>query len=105
MRKFLESLGYVLLPLNWVAFDKQKHALLGIWFGGVTFMIFNELLKSTFFSFIFGLLTSLIIGILIEWYQQKFNKGNYDRNDILATFLGGVFAVVVLLIIWLINDN
>lgn len=104
IEKNLGNRGYILLPLTWIEHDKQKHALFGIWVSGVAFMISNELLKSTFFSVIFGLLISLIIGILIEWYQKKFGKRTYDKNDILATFLGGVFSVTILLIIWLIND-
>lgn len=100
IEKNLGKLGYILLPLTWIEHDKQKHALLGIWVAGVVFMISHALLGSNFFSSLAGLASSLIIGIAIEYYQRAFGKGTFDKADILATFLGGVFAVVLLLLIW-----
>lgn len=91
----LGRLGYVLLPLNWVEFDKQKHAAAGIWFGGVAFMMFKTFIDEKLIAAVLGVLIAAMVATLKEWIDNRFSW-----LDIVATVLGGVFANLLLLLIW-----
>lgn len=100
IEKNLGKLGYVLLPLTWVDHDKQKHALIGIWFGAAGFMVSQFWVTQNWITALCGMAVSLIVGYLIEVYQKTFNKGVYDLKDMWATLYGGIFINIVFLLIW-----
>ena len=103
----MKNLGWMLLPKSWLALDKQQHGVLAYFIQTVTFFLLVKFLVGSgntnlLLEIIFvlgGVVISFIVGYLIELYQKKTGKGQYDIKDAkimpIAALAIGIFWIIL----------
>lgn len=77
------------MVLSQIPQDKRKHFVAGAYFGGGTSMIVYDQTGNYKKAFVYGVLSSITVGLAKELYDQH-KYGGFDNKDLLATILGGV---------------
>lgn len=98
MKNYLKTMGYFLLPPTVMAYDKQKHALLGLWLSVLYFILKNDFEMTSLASIIYTLLAVVIISYIIEVIQLLKPNRVFDNKDVIASLLGWGIAMVVIYI-------
>ena len=91
-------MGWLFLPPNWIAYDKQAHGVLAVWLTLISFPLSLELLnKSQVLATIISFVFVAIVAFGIEFYQKWFTTNRvFDIKD--ATIM--VKVNVIMLIAW-----
>lgn len=72
--------------------DKLSHFLGGYSSGALAYEYTYQKTKNKNKAFVGGLLGSLVVGSAKEYYDSKQLNNSFDKNDLLATFTGGLIV-------------
>lgn len=72
--------------------DKLSHFLGGYSSGAFAYEYTYQKTKNKNKAFVSGLLGSLFVGSAKEFYDSKQLNNSFDKNDLLATFTGGLIV-------------
>lgn len=98
---FQYKVGYMyVIPLTWVAFDKQKHFTAGVWIASGTYMISLAIWLSELLSSILMFVVVFVASYIKEKLDNKKENGLFDWYDILWGMYGCLFAWIVLINIY-----
>ena len=97
MKNYIKNMGYFLLPPTVLAYDKQKHALLGFWLS-VGYFLFKDFEMTNFASAIYSLFLVIFISYIIEIIQLFKPNRVFDHKDVLAS-VGGWFLMMLIIFI------
>ena len=97
MRKYIKEMGWLFLPPNWVAYDKQKHGAFSVWLTIMTFFIPQELGLTTLKAALLSVISVAVISFGIEFYQKWFQPHrHFDVKD--ATIMIKVNIILLALL-------
>jgi hypothetical protein len=100
MRKYIKEMGWLFLPPNYVAYDKQKHGAVSVCLTLMTFFIPQELGITTLMATFFSVILVSVIGFGIEYYQKWFQPHrHFDVKDATIMIKVNIILIALLYII------
>ena len=97
MKNYIKTMGWLLLPPTWIAYDKQKHGAFSVWLTIMTFFIPQGLGLTTLKAALFSVISVAVISFGIEFYQKWFTDDrHYDVKD--ATIMIKVNIILLALL-------
>lgn len=97
MKKYIKEMGWLFLPPNLVAYDKQKHGAFSVWLTIMTFFIPQELGLTTLKAALLSVVSVAVISFGIEFYQKWFQPHrHFDVKD--ATIMIKVNIILLALL-------
>lgn len=97
MKKIITLLSLILTftMTSQIQDDKIKHFAAGAFIGGGVQSIVYSQTRNTAKAFLWGLGSSITIGVLKE-VKDEIDYGGFDTKDLLATILGGLTVTIPL---------
>jgi uncharacterized protein YfiM (DUF2279 family) len=104
MRKLMLILLLCQVSYSQIAEDKKKHFVAGAFAGAIANSIAYGVSKNPKKAFIYGVCSSILVGSIKEYIDEKNYKG-WDNEDLLFTALGGVSVNIPLTLIETIHEK
>lgn len=100
MKKYIENMGWLLLPDKVMKLDKQAHVFAGLYFAGLAFILSMALWSSKWLSFFIAVVFSAAVGWIKEYMDSQEKNNKFDNKDLIFTIIGGLLAAVLLVVIY-----
>ena len=91
-----DKIGFMLLPEQTLALDKQMHIAGGIYTSALGYFVTYEITNNKTKSAMVSVGAAALIGVIKEFADR--NTTGWDNNDLIATISGSVLFNIVVII-------